>query len=111
MSSIVFGDRLTVINIIGLCITLFGIALYNWIKMRKAAQNARKVMREQEFGERGLPRDSEDEGRKTLGPMYSVVAESTPILLSDGAMGYESDPDDSTRSNRHGRRDEQYELQ
>ncbi|ORZ03641.1 triose-phosphate transporter family-domain-containing protein [Syncephalastrum racemosum] len=112
VSSIVFGDRLTVINIIGLCVTLFGIALYNWIKMRKAAQDARKTMREQDFGElRGLPRDSEDEGHKGRNPMYSIVAESTPILLSDAAMGYDSDSDDPTRNTRHGRRDEQYELQ
>ncbi|KAI7904947.1 Rrp15p-domain-containing protein [Cokeromyces recurvatus] len=34
ISSLVFGDILTLINIIGLCITLFGIGLYNWLKLK-----------------------------------------------------------------------------
>lgn len=34
VASIVFGDELTPINVSGLCITLFGIGLYNWLKYR-----------------------------------------------------------------------------
>ncbi|KAF1796577.1 Rrp15p-domain-containing protein [Mucor lusitanicus] len=42
ISSLVFGDILTIINIIGLCITLFGIGLYNWLKFKMITAKARK---------------------------------------------------------------------
>ncbi|KAI8642827.1 Rrp15p-domain-containing protein [Parasitella parasitica] len=42
ISSLVFGDILTIVNIIGLCITLFGIGLYNWLKLKMITAKARK---------------------------------------------------------------------
>ncbi|CEI94251.1 Putative Permease of the drug/metabolite transporter [Rhizopus microsporus] len=69
ISSLTFGDVLTLVNIIGLCITLFGIGLYNWLKFKMMSQKEKKV--------------------------YSTVAESTPMLLVDGAGDYyESENDD-----------------
>ncbi|EIE89371.1 hypothetical protein RO3G_14082 [Rhizopus delemar RA 99-880] len=37
ISSLVFGDVLTFVNIVGLCITLFGIGLYNWLKLKMSS--------------------------------------------------------------------------
>ncbi|KAL9934898.1 hypothetical protein V8E36_005974 [Tilletia maclaganii] len=34
LASTIFGDELTPINVTGLCITILGIALYNWLKYR-----------------------------------------------------------------------------
>jgi hypothetical protein len=34
LSTLVFHDELTPINISGLCVTIFGIALYNYLKYR-----------------------------------------------------------------------------
>ncbi|KWU42982.1 TPT-domain-containing protein, partial [Rhodotorula sp. JG-1b] len=35
VSTVIFGDQLTPINISGLCITIFGIALYNYLKYQQ----------------------------------------------------------------------------
>lgn len=118
LSSMVFGDRLTVINIIGLCITLFGIGLYNWLKMRNTTVQSRMQARDHELGSAEIS-DSDDlhghERRPRDHPqhMYSMVAESTPILLVDGALtNYRDSEGGSVRENtaKHRRRDE-YELQ
>lgn len=39
VASIVFDDRLTPVNITGLCIAVSGIAAYNWIKYRSLRDN------------------------------------------------------------------------
>ncbi|KAI8381568.1 triose-phosphate transporter family-domain-containing protein [Radiomyces spectabilis] len=86
VSCVIFGDRLTIPNIIGLCITLFGIGLYNWLKMRNLSVNTQKTMEaeddlrleEEPFQEEHNPHHSSH--------LYSMVAESTPILLVDGAL-------------------------
>ncbi|TKY88156.1 hypothetical protein EX895_002866 [Sporisorium graminicola] len=43
LASSVFGDELTPINVTGLCITLLGIALYNWLKYRLITRGADSV--------------------------------------------------------------------
>ncbi|KAI8333383.1 triose-phosphate transporter family-domain-containing protein [Chlamydoabsidia padenii] len=117
ISTIVFGDRLTVVNIIGLCITLFGIALYNWMKIRAASLSVQKDIQQQHMehdnqydqlhstennndtdDHRGyLMTDNTPEEHSTLAkqhyhhhhrlaPLYSMAAESTPILLVDGGL-------------------------
>lgn len=121
ISSLVFGDILTIINIIGLCITLFGIALYNWLKLKMVASKARKDVRDQELdrveGVEEEDDDSDDENmnRNSSHHLYSTVAESTPILLIDGGMSNyrdseddrhllaDDDDDDEERSGRHNR--------
>lgn len=131
ISSLVFGDVLTIINIIGLCITLFGIGLYNWLKLKIAASKARKDIRHQESNQlenrgqsEGEVEDDEDDdndepyhgGGANRPHLYSTVAESTPILLIDGGMtNYrdseddrhllqdDSDDDDDVEQNRRNR--------
>ncbi|SJX65560.1 related to YMD8-putative nucleotide sugar transporter [Sporisorium reilianum f. sp. reilianum] len=46
LASSVFGDELTPINVTGLCITLLGIALYNWLKYRLITRGADAVGQE-----------------------------------------------------------------
>ncbi|KAI8987053.1 Rrp15p-domain-containing protein [Pilobolus umbonatus] len=60
VASTVFGDVLTVLNIIGLSITLFGIALYNWLKFHLMAK-AKKSNRNNEYVEAGQEEESEEE--------------------------------------------------
>ncbi|KAI9598627.1 triose-phosphate transporter family-domain-containing protein [Syncephalis fuscata] len=37
LSTLIFGDRLTLINIVGLGVTMIGIGMYNWLKIRQQA--------------------------------------------------------------------------
>lgn len=104
ISSLVFGDVLTIINIIGLCITLFGIGLYNWLKLKIATAKARKDIRHQELNqvedrEQSVEEDDDDDDEPHHGGanrphLYSTVAESTPILLIDGGMTNYRDSED-----------------
>ncbi|KAI8061154.1 triose-phosphate transporter family-domain-containing protein [Gongronella butleri] len=48
ISTLVFGDQLTVINIVGLCVTLFGIGLYNWFKIRTASKRTRRALEDEQ---------------------------------------------------------------
>ncbi|KAI8141339.1 triose-phosphate transporter family-domain-containing protein [Fennellomyces sp. T-0311] len=105
VSTLVFGDQLTIVNTVGLCITLFGIGLYNWLKLRKAALQARKEVHDQELEG---PRASDESNEHHRPHMYSMVAESTPILLVDGAMTNYRDSIDSDDDHKRSR--EQYEL-
>ncbi|KAG2217411.1 hypothetical protein INT45_004869 [Circinella minor] len=114
ISTLVFGDILTIINSIGLCITLFGIALYNWLKIQRATRQARKDGHEQELEDMLDNNDENEHHRHSREPMYSMVAESTPILMVDGAMtnyrdNVDSDSDDNLSINKNHTR-EQYEL-
>lgn len=87
--------------------------------MRAAALKARKQAKDQELAaaqDTDFALDNVQRG----GPqhMYSMVAESTPILLADGGMteyrDSEDDDDDDYRHQREGdkrqRSSEQYEL-
>ncbi|KAI9490341.1 triose-phosphate transporter family-domain-containing protein [Zychaea mexicana] len=122
ISTLVFGDVLTIVNTIGLCITLFGIGLYNWLKLRRATRQAHKDVRDQELeGALDTEAISDREHRRhhhhPREPMYSMVAESTPMLLVDGAMSSYRDSTDSNDLINDGdngkhqhARGEQYEL-
>jgi solute carrier family 35, member C2 len=94
VSAIVFGDKLTVVNILGLCVTLFGIALYNWMKFHERRSEQIELGQEDDAGY--------EEPRRTQ--MYSQVAESTPMLLVDNE--YHEDESDmesdiELEANRH----------
>ncbi|CAO3684418.1 unnamed protein product [Umbelopsis ramanniana] len=96
VSAIIFGDKLTVVNIMGLCVTLFGIALYNWMKFQER--------RRPEQIELGQDDDAGyEEPRRTQ--MYSQVAESTPMLLVDNEYHDEDESDMESdielEANRH----------
>ncbi|KAI8061809.1 triose-phosphate transporter family-domain-containing protein [Gilbertella persicaria] len=106
ISSLVFGDVLTIINIIGLCITLFGIGLYNWLKFKVIAAKAHKETASLETEEQhrvvdGLQEVDSDEFDDNdmirHNHMYSTVAESTPILLIDGGLTNYRDSEDYNR--------------
>lgn len=97
ISSLIFGDVLTIINIVGLCITLFGIGLYNWLKFRVMRAKVRKEtaatgledeLSSQRVAFHEQPEDSEDYDMDDINTahIYSTVAESTPILLVDGGL-------------------------
>lgn len=90
ISSLVFGDILTIINIIGLCITLFGIGLYNWFKLKIVTARARKVQHTDD----GEEEDEDQTNKNSSHHLYSTVAESTPILLVDGGLSTYRDSDD-----------------
>ncbi|OAD74191.1 hypothetical protein PHYBLDRAFT_112042, partial [Phycomyces blakesleeanus NRRL 1555(-)] len=103
VSTLVFGDRLTIVNTVGLCITLFGICLYNWMKIRNANQAANKAIEDQEMSNSQELDRSEDPKH-----MYNMAAESTPILMVDGALTTYRDSDDFER--RRSSEQEGYEL-
>lgn len=103
ISSLIFGDILTVINIVGLCITLFGIGLYNWLKFRVMRAKVRKetAALEDEAPQRVTfleqPDDTEDYRMDDINSahLYSTVAESTPILLADGGLSAYRDSEEN----------------
>ncbi|KAI9480415.1 MAG: triose phosphate transporter [Benjaminiella poitrasii] len=112
ISSLVFGDILTLINIIGLCITLFGIGLYNWLKFkilntgRQHKESIPTIDHEEEEARFSIG-SLDDNNRRASSTyhMYSTVAESTPILLVDGGMtAYRDEEEENSR------RDDRYEL-
>ncbi|KAG2236630.1 hypothetical protein INT48_000185 [Thamnidium elegans] len=92
ISSLVFGDILTMINIIGLCITLFGIGLYNWFKLKIVTARARKIQHAN--GDDGEEEEEDQANKNPSHHLYSTVAESTPILLVDGGLSTYRDSDD-----------------
>ncbi|RUP48351.1 hypothetical protein BC936DRAFT_144678 [Jimgerdemannia flammicorona] len=98
ISSIIFGDILTPINIAGLCVTLLGIGAYNYLKIWQLQvsgdrQGAAEVRLAVDDDQPARPRPSIH--------LYNMVAESTPMLLMDGRMmgGYEDDEEDEEDDN------------
>ncbi|KAL2178749.1 triose-phosphate transporter family-domain-containing protein [Thermothelomyces heterothallicus CBS 202.75] len=68
-AALVFGDTMTVVNVVGLIITLAAIAAYNWIKINKMRSEAQtdvhrghlaRAVEEEEEEERGLPGGSKN---------------------------------------------------
>lgn len=87
LSTVVFHDQLTPINISGLCVALFGIALYNYLKFRnyKAAEKA-ALKGEQGLGNghlNGDARHSADADRDPERQQFQLVGEED-FLSSDG---------------------------
>ncbi|ORZ24657.1 triose-phosphate transporter family-domain-containing protein [Absidia repens] len=131
ISTIVFGDRLTVLNIIGLCVTLFGIGLYNWMKIRAASISVQKDIQNQnlEYNElynvedNGMDHGDDYQGHTLpdttanqqhlkqdgkhhsgITPLYSMAAESVPILLADGGLSasyFDSNSEDDEDGKNH----------
>ncbi|KAG2178947.1 hypothetical protein INT43_001794 [Umbelopsis isabellina] len=86
VSAIVFGDKLTIINVMGLCVTLCGIGMYNWLKFHERQSEPIEVGQER-YIEEDMPRRTQ---------LYSLVAESTPMLLVDN--DYDDQDDDNSES-------------
>ncbi|OZJ02586.1 hypothetical protein BZG36_03651 [Bifiguratus adelaidae] len=83
VSSMIFGDILTPVNIFGLCVALCGIALFNWLKVKAHVAKVGDVGRE--GGVAIVEPDAGYRRRKSL-HVYSLVAESTPMLLLNNGM-------------------------
>ncbi|ORY07123.1 TPT-domain-containing protein [Basidiobolus meristosporus CBS 931.73] len=72
VSIVTFGDKVTGVNIIGLCVTLFGIGLYNWLKMhqmkRKTADAEYSKINDMALGEDGtfMPNATAEWDEETL---------------------------------------------
>ncbi|RUS21983.1 hypothetical protein BC937DRAFT_90743 [Endogone sp. FLAS-F59071] len=107
ISSLTFGDILTPINIAGLCITLLGIGAYNYLKI----QQARRSDDPRAGTEVRLSADEEGRPRPSM-HVYSMVAESTPMLLLDGGMmgAYEDDEDEDDEMEGGGAEREALEM-
>jgi len=61
VSSLVFHDHLTVVNILGLFVTLTGIGFYHFMKLREMKQNARLAAKD--IADMGLATASNHRGR------------------------------------------------
>lgn len=85
LASSVFGDELTPINVTGLCITLLGIGLYNYLKYRLITRGADSVGQEisglNELGESIRSRASS---------IFRGTASSSHSRAGGGGRGYES---------------------
>lgn len=106
ISSLIFGDILTPINIAGLCITLLGIGAYNYLKIQQARSDGRRA-----GAEVRLPAGDESRPRPSM-HVYSMVAESTPMLLLDGGImgAYEDDEDEDDEMEGRGAEREVLEM-
>ncbi|GAA5823356.1 hypothetical protein JCM11251_007578 [Rhodosporidiobolus azoricus] len=100
LSTVLFGDELTPINVSGLCVTIFGIALYNYLKYRQFtsgegggghghAGNGSRTSEQQRF-EDTTAEESYEEGapmllRKTAenGKLYDPTAPNHSLGESD----------------------------
>lgn len=92
LSSTIFGDELTPINVTGLCIALAGIVLYNYLKWRLLLRNSAAEAEESDPGTQGRSRhgangelDSDDEEERELirggGGRYTELG-GGPVALS-----------------------------
>ncbi|GJN92516.1 hypothetical protein Rhopal_005546-T1 [Rhodotorula paludigena] len=81
LSTVLFHDELTPINISGLCVTIFGIALYNYLKYRQFTQAGGDP-----HGHGARPRLSEEGERAADGVQFdSTDAEEGAPMLPTGA--------------------------
>ncbi|GAA5906743.1 uncharacterized protein JCM6883_005675 [Sporobolomyces salmoneus] len=84
LSTIVFHDVLTPINVSGLVVTIFGIALYNYLKYRQFT-NAHTTTAATKSG--ASDRELNDESRFEIDH-----EEGAPMLLNEREQGFESVP-------------------
>jgi hypothetical protein len=109
LSSSVFGDELTPINVTGLCIALTGIGLYNYLKYRLIMRN--------NFQHREDPLVSNEDGCNEMGSTAlpsSGTREGNYTHLSGNGMHVEMDGDvvELTKDEieRRRRRDEEADM-
>ncbi|GAA5946879.1 hypothetical protein JCM3775_000935 [Rhodotorula graminis] len=124
LSTVLFHDQLTPINISGLCVTIFGIALYNYLKYRQfthATHAAALAARQHDGGPDLDGRETGDEAYRSAGEAGDEGAPMLPVShaharhgsLGGGGgakaaphheLGSGSGSDDDERSSREGRR-------
>ncbi|BGP42028.1 hypothetical protein JCM10449v2_006025 [Rhodotorula kratochvilovae] len=118
LSTVLFHDQLTPINISGLCVTIFGIALYNYLKYRqftqRAAAAAAAAARGDETADESYPSGLEEEEGAPMLPVShaSARAHARGASLGGGgkgeaphhALGSDSDSDDAEEEDERARR-------
>lgn len=92
-AAVVFEDRITFINFIGLVTTMAAIIAYNWFKIAKMRSEARADVHKPHFGESGTSSlhsgsDAENEDAEEAGLLAGAHAESTQ---SDASPIYGND--------------------
>lgn len=111
VSTTIFHDELTPINISGLCVTLVGIALYNYLKYAEATSTRSGSSPELDKGVRFASLPGHEESSPKLG-MYNIGEESAlyPSSVPGGGydvpdettiLGDDSDSDDEDRERIH----------
>jgi solute carrier family 35 protein C2 len=113
-AAIVFGDKLTPINITGLFVTLGSIVGYNWIKISKMRQDAQATAHRGQLARAGgsssasmSPSTSEsdvecEEGGEHTGLLRSSVDADDALFTADGDMIPRPEPSPSTADSGRG---------
>lgn len=115
LSTLIFHDELTPINISGLCVALTGIAMYNYLKYRQSlSEDTAKSLDNNRF--EALPSEEEEElaetrhhGAMQRMPLYNPASEGIegPVVADEThyTLGHDSDDDDndSDQTERPGR--------
>lgn len=93
-ATLVFDDKLTAVNISGLCVTIGAICAYNWIKISKMRQEAQKTVHNRAHIEPDLSSpsssetDAEDDGGEETGLLarqsIEVPVEQGDLVTVDG---------------------------
>lgn len=89
-ATLVFDDKLTPINISGLCVTIGAICAYNWIKISKMRQEAQKSVHDRSHIDPDLSSpsssetDAEDEGGEETGLL--AARQSVDVSMAQGDL-------------------------
>lgn len=88
-ASVVFQDKLTVVNLIGLLTTLAAIIAYNYLKISKMRQEAQGSTYAEHHPVETSPSSSasdneDDAGEETAGLLRNSVERAEPLITSDG---------------------------
>ncbi|GAA5821383.1 hypothetical protein JCM3770_000347 [Rhodotorula araucariae] len=109
LSTVLFHDQLTPINVSGLCVTIFGIALYNYLKYRQFTQSAAAAHAD-ETADETYP-SGEEEGAPMLPVSHARHASLGGVDGGGGkgesphhALGSDSDAESESGQRRRTRR-------
>lgn len=90
-ASVVFDDKLTVVNFVGLVITIGAIAAYNWLKITKMREEARTDAHDRSDHDTSMPSsgngsDADDDGHEeTTGLLQTSFQDRTEnVVTADG---------------------------
>lgn len=103
-ASIIFHDELTIINLIGLLVTLTAIAAYNYIKISKMRQEAQTGAQyeppESSSSNSGSDADDDDRQEETTGLLHTNSELSDALITSDGDIQPNLLPEASRRDEK-----------
>lgn len=81
-AGLVFGDPLTPVNISGLCVTIGAIAAYNYIKISKMREDARKEVKQRAKRDDDEEEESSDDEEPSAGEEWNTIERA--YVTSDG---------------------------